>query len=99
MVAGHVIGSDATRGLQVGNDSLWRLGYLALEDIRMPLFTTISGFVYALRAVGGGAAYGRLVQGKTRRLLVPLVSVGALLFAVELAVPGVNRRPDPSSFW
>ncbi|MGY1604978.1 acyltransferase family protein [Geodermatophilus sp. SYSU D00815] len=99
MVAGHVIGSDPTRGLQVGDDSLWRLAYVGLEDLRMPLFTTISGFVYALRPVAAWPGYRRLVVGKVRRLLVPLVTVGALLFALQLVVPGVNQRPDPADFW
>jgi fucose 4-O-acetylase-like acetyltransferase len=99
MVAGHVIGSDAARGLRVDDDSLWRLFYVGLEDLRMPLFTTISGFVYALRPVRDRTRYPDLVRGKVRRLLVPLLTVGAVLFLVELLVPGVNRRPEPGDAW
>lgn len=99
MVAGHVIGSNATRGLEVSDDSLWRLSYLSLEDLRMPLFTTISGFVYALRPLRGRQEYPQLVKGKARRLLVPLVTVGTLLFAMQSIIPGVNSKPDPSDLW
>jgi fucose 4-O-acetylase-like acetyltransferase len=99
MVAGHVVGSDGERGLQVGDDSLWRLLYVGLEDLRMPLFTAISGFVYALRPLVGRGQYSGLVRGKSRRLLVPLVTVGALMFALQLVVPGVNHRPEPADAW
>lgn len=37
--------------MQVADRSAWRLFYLALKDIRMPLFTGISGFVYAMRPI------------------------------------------------
>ena len=43
--------------------------------------------------------YPPLVQGKVRRLLVPLLTVGALTFAMKLAAPGVHRRPDPADAW
>ena len=99
LVAGHVIGSDGNRGLQVADDSLWRLSYLALEDLRMPLFTAISGFVYAMRPVGRPAQYRALVRGKVRRLLVPLATVGALLFVLQSVVPGVNDRPEAADAW
>ena len=99
MVAGHVIGSDATLGIQVGDGSLWRMSYVALEDLRMPLFTALSGYVYALRPVVGRPDYPTLVRGKVRRLLVPLLTVGALTFAMQLVVPGVHRRPDPADAW
>jgi peptidoglycan/LPS O-acetylase OafA/YrhL len=99
MVMGHVIGSDATRGLRVGDESWWRLSYLFLEDLRMPLFATISGVVYAFRPVMSNSGQGDLIRGKVRRLLVPLVVVGTVLFATKLVVPHVNQRPDPRSFW
>ncbi|MPQ97958.1 acyltransferase family protein [Modestobacter sp. I12A-02628] len=93
MVAGHVIGGDDQGGLAVADDSAWRFSYLALEDLRMPLFTVLSGYVYALRPVRTRAELGGLFRGKVRRLVVPLVTVGTLLFLVKLAAPDVNRRP------
>jgi peptidoglycan/LPS O-acetylase OafA/YrhL len=99
MVAGHVIGGDAGTGMQVGDDSLWRISYVALEDLRMPLFTALSGFVYALRPVMSRGGYPPLVQGKVRRLLVPLLTIGALTFVMQLVAPGVHRRPDATDAW
>jgi len=99
MVAGHVIGSAGNRGMTVADDSLWRYFYVGLEDIRMPLFTVISGYVYAMRPVRSRADLPELVRGKSRRLLLPLLSVGALLFAMKLVAPDVNDRPTITELW
>lgn len=99
MVAGHVIGNAPDRGIQVPDDSAWRFLYLALEDIRMPLFTVLSGFVYAYRPVKLPSDYQQLIRGKSRRLLLPLATVGTLFFLVQLTVPGTNSKPDPLEYW
>lgn len=54
----------------------------SLIYVRMPLFTVISGFVYALRPVQAGRLLSFL-KGKARRLLLPLISAVTLtlLFA------------------
>ncbi|WP_175274740.1 acyltransferase family protein [Prescottella equi] len=98
MVAGHVIGDKASRGMNVADDSLWRYSYLLLEDIRMPLFTVISGFVYAYRPVQPGALQ-EFVRAKGRRLLFPLVSVGVILFGMQMVIPGTNAKPEISEAW
>ena len=56
VVAGHVIGIDATGGMKVADDSLWRYLYASLQYVRMPLFTAISGWVYALHPVAAHEA-------------------------------------------
>lgn len=99
MVAGHVIGSDVDHGLQVDEGSFWRLSYLALEDIRMPLFTVLSGLVYGYRPLQTIGAFPGMVQGKARRLLVPMATVGAVFFGMQLLVPGTNDKPDLDDFW
>ncbi|AVP70175.1 acyltransferase family protein [Prescottella equi] len=99
MVAGHVIGSAGSRGMQVPDDSIWRYVYLGLEDIRMPLFTVLSGYVYGLRPVRYRPDFGRLVRGKIRRLLVPMVTVGLLLFGMQLVTPGTNSKPEITGVW
>ncbi|GAA1510482.1 fucose 4-O-acetylase-like acetyltransferase [Agromyces terreus] len=99
MVAGHVIGGDGSRGMTVADDSLWRWSYVFLEDIRMPLFAALSGFVYAFRPVSTSAGYGRMVTGKVRRLLVPLVTVGTAFFVLQTVVPGTNVSGSASEIW
>lgn len=97
MVAGHVIGSDAARGMAVADDSGWRLFYLLLEDVRMPLFAALSGFVYAYRPVRDGIGYRTMAWGKVRRLLVPLVTVGTLFVLLQSMIPGANG--DGGEVW
>ena len=63
MVAGHVIGIG-DRGLRVADDSFWSYLYLSLADIRMPLFTLISGYVYAMVPVARWQNYPGLHQGQ-----------------------------------
>src|ERR1700740_1363514 len=89
MVAGHVVGTEH-RGLRVSDVSLWHYSYLALADIRMPLFTLISGYVYAMVPVAYWRDFPQLVKGKSRRLLLPLITVGTLMYVLERAVSGAN---------
>ncbi|MFD2015051.1 acyltransferase family protein [Vibrio olivae] len=87
LVAFHVIGSDASNGLRV--DTGW---YREINDtfayIRMPLFTFISGVVYAYRPFNGD--FGRFLSGKFKRVLVPMLTLGTLFAIVQSATPGTN---------
>lgn len=51
VVIGHVIGIDAKGGMKVSDDSLLRYLYDLFENMRMPLFTVISGWGYSLHPV------------------------------------------------
>ena len=79
MVAGHVIGAHQKIGMHVADDSWWRYFYVTLAPYRMPLFTTISGFVYALRPITRDTVVD-FATGKVRRLLVPFVTVATLAY-------------------
>lgn len=98
MVAGHVIGGTAADGLQLSDGSVGRWVYVGLEDIRMPLFTVLSGFVYARRPTRR-ATYDVMLLGKVRRLLVPLLTVGSVFFLMQIAVPGTNSPSRVSEIW
>ncbi len=91
MVAGHVIGVDGESGLRVPDDSWWRHVYYTLAPLRMPLFTGISGFVYALRPATG-RGWSRFMVGKLRRLLIPLLVVGTAFITVQLLVPETGTQ-------
>lgn len=93
MVAGHVIGDGPGTGLRVRDDSGWRYAFYTLAPLRMPLFTAISGFVYALRPATA-AGWAAFLAGKARRLLVPLAVVGGAFLALRSSMPGVNARPS-----
>ncbi|WP_127782093.1 acyltransferase [Rhodococcus sp. X156] len=99
MVSGHIVGGHAEQGMQVDAGSLWHYFTVGLEDIRMPLFTLLSGLVYALRPVHTVQDYRRMVRGKSRRLLLPLLSVGTVLFALLFLVPWTNWTPALDDYW
>lgn len=65
-------------------EGLINYGYLGhcFRLIRLPLFTAISGYVYALHALAPGE-FGRFVSGKSRRILLPWVSVTLLTLALR----------------
>lgn len=86
MTAGHVIGHDSSAGMQVADDSAWRHLYVSLQFLRMPLFTVISGYVYAIRPVEAGAT-AAFLRRKLRRLLLPMVVVGSVFFLLRMVLP------------
>lgn len=95
VVTHHIIGISVTRGMRVSDDSGWRILDLALVDLRMPLFTAISGYVYAMRPIASLDDMRGLFRAKSRRLLLPLMTVGTLLFGMEFLILGINQKPDP----
>lgn len=99
MVAGHVIGGDSTEGMRVADDSSIRTSYLLLADLRIPLFTALSGYVYATRPLRESRLLRRFVTGKARRLLIPLATVGSAFTLVQALAPGTNTESDLSNWW
>ncbi|TFD88883.1 acyltransferase [Cryobacterium serini] len=94
MVAYHVIG-----GMQLSSNSGWYYSSDLLVDLRMPLFTALSGFVFAWRSPSDIGSYRRLIIGKARRLLVPLLTVGTLFVLVQSVTPGTNSTRPIQEFW
>lgn len=91
LVAYHVVGATKYNGLLVGEGWLRELNdYLAY--VRMPLFTVLSGYVYAARPFRGQAL--RFALGKARRLLVPMLFVGTIFALMQGFVPGANSRTE-----
>lgn len=76
VVMGHVV-LEMSRSGVIAKDGA--LNYLteSVSYLRMPLFTVISGYVYALRPVKSGAE-AKFLAGKMRRLVLPLLSVGLI---------------------
>lgn len=99
MVVGHVIGSSAHSGMRVPDDSLLRYLYDSFVYIRMPLFTAISGYVYALRPVTSSRSVQQFLKGKAYRIAVPLLVVSSLFFVAQSFTPGTNEKPDLDNFF
>ncbi|MEQ5834000.1 acyltransferase family protein [Marinobacter sp. NFXS9] len=61
------------------------------QNIRLPLFTVISGYLYGLRPAYSGV-YSTFVLGKIRRIIVPLVTVVTLEIVAKSFLPGVTEK-------
>jgi glucan biosynthesis protein C len=92
VVFGHMIGVGKTGGMTVSDDSIFRYMYYTLEYIRMPLFTVISGWVYANKPILD-ADRGKFVKGKLRRLILPMFVLSTLLFVFRMVIPGTHTSP------
>lgn len=86
LVSYHVIGATLNDGLHIGSGPL-RVGEDLLAMLRMPLFTFLSGFVYARTPLGTAPALSFL-RNKARRLLVPMLVVGTAFALMHELTPG-----------
>lgn len=101
LVAFHVIGVSAYTGLNVPEGSIWRWFADSLGFIRMPLFTFLSGVVYAMYAPMRTGVAG-FVKSKARRLIYPMITVGAVFLVLQTLAPGTNRdllNEEPWYLW
>jgi len=98
LVAFHVIGSHATSGLRVAEDSPYRQFAVLFQHLRMPLFTFLSGFVYAYRPVVQ-ARWREFAGKKLSRLLLPLVCVSTLYYLMTMVVPDATGKIPLSQGW
>jgi len=87
LVAFHVVGSGAS-GLFLNSDHALNQVNNVLAYIRMPLFTFLSGFVYACRPYSGEPI--EFFKGKVRRLLVPMLLVGTFFAMLQSLTPGTH---------
>lgn len=94
VVFGHIIGPGELAGLKVNKNSLLGYSYYCFEYLRMPLFTIISGFVYAYKPLTSKAFRFKFIKGKVRRLLIPMVIISSALFLSRVFIPGTNFNPS-----
>ncbi|NTW11180.1 MAG: acyltransferase [Chlorobiaceae bacterium] len=87
LVAYHVIGVTPENGLRLHEGILKDANEL-LAYIRMPLFTFLSGYVYAWRPYKSD--WKKFMQGKIRRLIVPMLFVGTVFALFQALTPGTN---------
>lgn len=89
LVAYHVVGFNAETGLRLSEGILRNISD-TLVFVRMPLFTFLSGLVYALRPFSSGEF--AFISKKARRLLLPMLTVGSLFAFLQALTPGANTR-------
>jgi surface polysaccharide O-acyltransferase-like enzyme len=88
LVGFHVIGHDSTAGLRLPHEHVLPQINDALALLRMPLFSFLSGFVYAWRPYSGQPDV--FLKAKVRRLIVPLLLVGTFFAVLQSYTPGAN---------
>ncbi len=92
LVLYHVVGADPSLGLRV-QDGAVRWFNDGLAYLRMPLFTFLSGLVYGLRPFAGNSR--AFLQGKVRRLLIPMLVVGTAFAVLQVLTPGTHSSVGP----
>ncbi len=85
LVAFHTVGSTAASGLHVPDDSPYREFTNLFVHVRMPLFTFLSGLVYAYRPLRAGHAL-QFSGKKLRRLGLPFIVASTLLYCLNFAM-------------
>lgn len=98
IVAFHVIGNGSRDGLQFADDSFWQYINYSFKYLRLPLFSALSGFVYTLKPVERDCVVGFL-KGKSRRILLPFISVSSLQYLVNVFLPQVNNSVKLQDMW
>ena len=78
LVAYHLIGPSDDAGLKVAAGSVWRQFELLATPLRMPLFTFLSGYIYAARRQQDWARWRPFMQRKAKRLWLPYLSLTPL---------------------
>lgn len=90
LVGYHVAGGDPSSGLRLSDEHPISVLNDLLSVIRMPLFSFLSGLVYAMRPYNGDSI--RFFKGKVRRLLVPMLLVGTMFAVLQASMPGTNNQ-------
>jgi peptidoglycan/LPS O-acetylase OafA/YrhL len=88
VVVFHVIGLSPECGLRLNEGALKATREL-LGYIHMPLFAFLSGLVYGWRPFSGN--WGVFIEGKIRRLIIPMLVVGTGYVLLQAITPGANN--------
>lgn len=98
VVTGHAIGDGTQYGMRLAGDSFLRHFYYSFVFLRLPLFIVISGWVYAIFPATP-LNLKLFISKKARRLLLPMLFVGATYYLVQYFVPGTNLKNNLSEIW
>lgn len=91
LVLHHVVGISPEQGLELPYDNIVSVISHTTQDMRMPIFSFVSGMVFA-QVTGLLPDARTVVRKKARRLLIPMATVGTLFW---LARSGVGNETTP----
>ena len=97
LVGYHAMDSTLGDGIQNGR-SLYEYITYSCNFVRMPLFTVISGFAYAIRPVGTGRVR-EFLTGKSRRILLPFVTAVTATYLLRALAPGITHPLAIQDIW
>lgn len=89
----HAVGTTDDSGLNLPMDHPFHTANTVFRDIRMPLFSFISGFVFVC-TVNDISHLGALITKKARRLLVPMVPAALLSWIALSMHHGIGSQPE-----
>ncbi len=93
VVSGYLVRSEIIASNHASlTASLLKFFYYSSGYIRMPLFTAISGYLYAA-SPATRASIKKLYLGKARRLLIPFFAISTLQYIVFSLLPLSPERP------
>jgi surface polysaccharide O-acyltransferase-like enzyme len=84
LVAFHVVGSTPQGGLRLPESSGWHYAMVSVEFLRMPLFSVLSGYLYAMRRPTRETLRA-FAWGKVRRIVLPLIFATLVTFWLRAA--------------
>lgn len=91
LVSYHVVGDTPANGLELPLDHpLSALNHLFV-DMRMPLFSFISGLVFHAATAPSRTGIAGTLAAKARRLLLPMIVVGTLYWILQEITKGAER--------
>lgn len=82
LVSLHVVGYTPRDGMELPSGDWLSLLQRVFTDMRMPLFSFISGYVF-VSLPRAGQTHEMLAGKKARRLLIPMATVGTLFWLVQ----------------
>lgn len=91
LVLFHTVGSYSSNGLRLPDDDALRIFNNLLQDLRMPLFSFVSGFVFLVTADSVSDVL-RACAKKLRRLYIPMVVASTILFLLREATNGNEQQ-------
>lgn len=97
LVAYHVVGESVKTGLRLPPDSSWHYAMESFVFLRMPIFTILSGYLYALHRVEL-AAFARFWAKKARRIVIPLLFATVVMWVLQ-GLMGEEKNIIRAIFW
>lgn len=95
LVLGLHISADAP--LQPVQELYSYIAY-TFQNVRIPLFTVISGYLYSVRPIVSNKVFV-FFQGKARRILLPFFAVATAEYLATSLAPSVNNPTPIQNIW